>query len=400
MMVPIKNSFLQIVCISLLFFLFILQLHVMAADVTILPSLALKGEYNDNIFYDRTNEIDDYIGHVIPALEFGYVSELLDLKANADIDFLYYSDQTDLDTENQFYELGFGYQIFERWRISGDGSYRKDTTLDSYLEETGRVNVREDLRNYTAKGGLSYEITERSDIDIHYDYSKTDFELDSSTDHERHTVELSYNNTLKNNLDIISLQPSYSHRNSYGSLGNIDVSEADTYTLALAWTHHFNETLRLESKIGGRYTEQSYNDGRQDDDNWGVVANINLSKTAFKYSVLWGYSRDQATNINGDEIEVDRIYGALNRQITERLEFRIYGTLYFSRLDAQANTDNTYEDRRFFEITPLLNYLITENHYLELAYSYSNENNDNEKPSRRDRSRVWLNITFTFPKKW
>jgi len=397
MIVLMKNSFLIFFCSNLLFF--ILQLPAIAADVTIIPSLTLEGEYNDNIFFERTNEVDDYIGHVNPALEFGYVSELLDLKANADVDFLYYSDQTDLDTENQFYELGFGYQIFERWKISSGGSYRKDTTFDSFLEETGRVNVRDDLRHYAAGGGLSYEINERSDIDIDYNYSKTDFELDSSIDNERHTVELFYNNTLKNNLDIITLQPSYSHRNAYRSHGNLDVSEADTYTLSFIWTHPFSETLRLKSKIGGRYTEQSYNDERQDEDNWGVVADINLNKTAEKYSVLLGYSRDLTTDIDGDEIEVDRIYCSLNRQITERFSFRILGKLFFSRVDAQSDSVSDDEDRRFFEITPSLNYLITENHYLELAYSYSNENDDDEKPSKRDRNRVWLNITFTFPKK-
>jgi len=397
MMVPIKNFFLKII-IKLFIFLFILQLPVMAADVTIIPSLKLKGEYNDNIYFTRTNYVDDYFGHLNPALEFGYVSELLNLKANADVDFLYYSDETDLDTETQLYELDGVYQIFERWEISGSGSYRKNTTLESYLEETGRVIEREDLRNYSAGGGLSYEISERSDIDINYNYSKTDFELDRNADNERHTVALSYHNLFKNNLDIITFKPSYSHRNAYRSRGNSDVSEADTYTLSFIWTHPFSETLKLKSEIGGRYTEQSYNDERQDEDNWGVVADINLSKTAERYSVLMGYSRDLTTDIEGNEIEVDRISCTLNRKMTKRLNFSILGTLYFSRLDTQSNTRRD-EDRRYYRITPSLNYQITENHYLELAYSYSNEDHSNE-PGFRDRHRVWLNITFKFPKKW
>jgi len=209
---------------------------------------------------------------------------------------------------------------------------------------------------------------------------------------------LSYNNLLKNNLDIITLQPSYSHINAYSSYENLDVSETDTYVLAFIWTHPFNETLLLKSKLGGRYTEQSYNDERQDQDTWSGVADINLSKTSQKYSVLMGYSHDLYTDADGDQIEVYRIYCNLNRQMTERLRFRIYGTLYRSSEDALSDNDND-EDTRFYQITPSLYYEITENHYLELAYSYSNENNDNE-PSERDRNRVWLNITFTFPKKW
>lgn len=396
MMVPIKNSFLFFFCINLLFF--ILQLPVIAADVTIIPSLSLKGEYNDNVYYDRINEVDDYIGHINPALKFDYVSELLALKANADVDFLYYSDETDLDKKNQLYELEGGYQIFERWKISGDYSYRKDTTHDSYLEETGRVTELEDVRRYIAGGGLSYEINERSDIDIDYAYSIIYYEDDSSTDHERHTIALSYNNILKNNLDIISLQPSYSHINAYSSYENLDISETDTYVLAFIWTHPFNETLLLKSKLGGRYTEQSYNDERQDQDNWSGVADINLTKTAQNYSVRMGYFHDLYTDSDGDQIEVYRIYCNIDRKMTERLRFRIYGTLYRSSEDALSDNDND-EDTRFYKITPSLYYEITENHYLELGYSYSNENIENEI-GERDRHRVWLNITFAFPKKW
>ena len=397
MIAQMKNSFLIFFCINLLFI--ILQLPVIAADVTITPSLSLKGEYDDNIYYDRTNEVDDYIGHINPALKFDYVSELLALKANADVDFLYYSDETDLDTKNQLYELEGGYQIFERWQISGHYSYRKDTTHDSYLEETGRVTELEDRRYYNTGGGLSYEINERSDIDIDYAYSLTYYELASSTDNERHTIELSYNNILKNNLDIITLQTSYSHINGYSSYKNLDVSETDTYVLAFIWTHPFNETLLLKSKLGGRYTEQSYYDERQDQDNWGGVADINLRKTAQKYSVQMGYSHDLYTDVDANQTEVYRIYCNLNRQMTERLRFRIYGTLYRSKEDPLSDNDND-DDTRFFKITPSLYYEITENHYLELAYSYYNEYNDDKEPKELDRNRVWLNITFTFPKKW
>ncbi len=86
-------------------------------------------------------------------------------------------------------------------------------------------------------------------------------------------------------------------------------------------------------------------------------------------------------------------------QMTERLGFRIYGTLYRSSEDALSDNDNE-EDTRFFKITPSLYYEITENHYLELAYSYSNEYNDDKEPSELDRNSVWLSITFKFPKKW
>jgi hypothetical protein len=52
-------------------------------------------------------------------------------------------------------------------------------------------------------------------------------------------------------------------------------------------------------------------------------------------------------------------------------------------------------------VIPFLDYQITENHTLQLAYSYSLEEDRNLSEDReRERNRVWIAVNFRFPRRW
>ena len=52
----------------------------LAKDVTIVPSIALRGEYDDNVTFVNTDEISDYLAIISPALTLDYASEVLKLE--------------------------------------------------------------------------------------------------------------------------------------------------------------------------------------------------------------------------------------------------------------------------------------------------------------------------------
>lgn len=110
----------------------------------LLPTLQISGEYDDNVLFERENEIDDYLLRVSPAVKLDYKTELSSLRGGVTLDVLRYDDETDLNTENQRYEIEGSHRAGERITLSGDFSYIRDTTLESELEETGLVNVRQD----------------------------------------------------------------------------------------------------------------------------------------------------------------------------------------------------------------------------------------------------------------
>ena len=135
--IKIQNYVLSIFLITILFIA--VPLTASAQDITFLPSIAVRGEYNDNVYYTRFSELveSDYLARIKPAFTFDYATELLDLQSSFDIDIVRYANEDDLDTVDQHYDLNAEYQMMERISVSGNCSYAKDTTLESELYETG-----------------------------------------------------------------------------------------------------------------------------------------------------------------------------------------------------------------------------------------------------------------------
>ena len=381
--------------IFILFFIFCLTNAAFAGQVSLLSSLGVKEEYNDNVNFDRENEIDDYITTISPAFKLGYSTALFDINAETILDFLLYHYEPDLNEENQEYNLDAAYRMTERLTLSGDFSYIKDTTLDSELEDTGIVNVRENRRRYDSGGGMVYEISERYDLGCNYLFTKINYDEDDKVDYERQTIKLPFNYHLKNQRDTLTFRPEYSFRDS-------DTSEVDNYKINVGWSHLFSETFTLKVFAGGRYTETSYDDDRDDNHNSGFNADIKLRKIGETNRSLIGYRRDLRTRASGTEIEVDKFYCRMDQLITERFGVGFDGKLYFTREEDDDNdTNNNDEDSVYFTVEPSLFYKITEQHLLRLAYAYAREDDDaRDNDQVKDRHKVWLSLSFNFPKQW
>lgn len=383
----------------------------LARDVTLVPSIDIRGEYNDNVTFTRTNKKDDFLATISPGFSLNYVTELLDLQSNITLDLLRYLDETNLNTENQRYELDAGYQLMDRYTLSGNFSYVKDTTLESELEETGLVSVREDRERYKAGTGLSYQISEISDMSVTYDYAKIDYDWAGNVDYDLDAVILSYNRQFNNRLDVFTLQLYYSQTDS-------EASEVNNSSLSLGWSHLFSEHLRLAGILGARNTKIEYTlvnsqlifdptshppfrvtfrEVKEKDTNWGGVVDINLNRTGETSSTRIGYSRNLAYSSFGEPIETDKIYLDASWMITRRFGVRFYGDLYLTK------SEGTFvdEDSRYFEVRPSLNYKITENHSFHLSYSHSSDSDKTRVNNREaDRNRIWFTLNFKFPKKW
>ena len=388
-MVCMKKVFLTFFSVCLISFFHCVTGVARAQDITLMPTLDIGGEYNDNATFTRTNKIDDFITTISPALTFDYATELLNLESTIAVDFLRYADERDLNTENQKYAFNGDYRITERWRVLGNFSYIEDTTLESELEETGFVNVRQDRKRYNAGGGMSYQVSELSDIGVNYAYMKTDYDFKGNVDYDSDAITLSYDRQLGNQLDVFTAQPYWLRLDSR-------INKADSYGLSFGWSHRFSETLSLKAFLGGRYTKIEPKDGRQSDETWGVVTDINLRKTGETTSASISYSRNIYNSAEGEPIEVNRFYCDVRRMVIGRLGVRFSGNLYFTKAEGKFSA----EDRTYFELIPSLYYKLTESHSLQLAYSYSQEYDKTlTKDREAERNRVWISLNFRFPRK-
>lgn len=364
--------------------------QVMAAETTITPSVGLKAEYNDNIDFSHGSERDDYIGTISPGLKIDYKTERTVLGAAARIDVVQYLDETEENTVNQNYTLNASHRLLEKLSVRANGGFIRDTTNDTYLEETGLVTRKSTRHQYRGGAGLSYNLTEISDLNLDYGYLKNDYDAPEKIDSTRNLVSLAYRHAFRERRDVVTIMPLYSHFDS-------DTTTTDNYGLSLGLTHRIQETLVMDIALGVRYSESDYTLIGRSDENWDVTANVSITRNWETASATIGYSRDLYYSDLGEPVNVDRIYARANKNLTEQFGVSLSGNLYFTKSDDTIEN----EDTRYWEITPSLYYNFTRDHRLEVGYSYANDYDKTLTHDREaERNRVWILLTFNFPKTW
>ena len=377
-------------CSSLLFFSGSVAL---AAETSLLTSIGLRQEYNDNILNSRSDEIDDFISRVNPALELSYNTEILELSTLAVWSGWLFWDNSDLNRINQRYGLDGTYRLTERWSVSGLARYVKDSIQDSQLDETGSVDLGlDDRERINAGAGLDYAVSERSTIGSDYNFQKTNYESRSRVDTKTHSVRVFYRHRLKNEKDVITIFPRF-------IWGDTDNYDAYNSTLNFRWEHPFSETLDTSITVGVRNTHIDFKDDRSNTNDWGGLADMWLRKRGELTTGRLGFSNRLQPRTNGEIVNVSRLYTDIDHRLSRRFGVGFGGSVYYSELieDSPENDD----DRWYFVVSPSAFYQLTENHILRLSYSYSQQKAlDRDNDRKTERNRIWLELTFNFPKTW
>ena len=127
----------------------------------------------------------------------------------------------------------------------------------------------------------------------------------------------------------------------------------------------------------------------------GKVALVKVGET-FSGSIR--YSHDLHPTTEGEIVNVDRLWIFADKRMTERLGIRFTGYTWYSN---RENNDEPNDKVISFELNPVLYYMLTENHLIELAYDYRNERELDEPGNPvTQRNQVWLGLQLRFPKKW
>jgi len=386
----INHRFISI-CLAAILVLVAMPQLLWAQYVTLTPSIWLSTVYDDNLDFDQKDEKDDFGANAVPNLTLSYASELLKFNLTGEVDVLKYFSETDFDRTNQYYGLDGKYQMSPRWFLTGNISYRKDETIDSVLEETGQAFERNRVTTYSGGSGLFYQLSELSDIGLEAKYRKRDFGSAEDTDYDGYSISLPYTRRFANQRDTVSLVPSYSYFDSN------DSEQANDYRFEIRWERRIDETLTSTINAGGRYTDIEQADGSSDS-NWGYVGKVGLSKKTETFTGTIEASRDIRANTDAEIVEVNRLLLRADKLFSERFGFRFFGSAYYT--DAESNDANN-EKTTYFELTPSIYYLLTENHFLELNYRYQNKRELDEPGNPvTQRNSVGLSLNFAFPQRW
>jgi len=363
--------------------------NVAAADYILVPSIKAFAQHNDNIEFSRVNTKDDNIFTVIPGLKLDYDSVTTKILADLKMEIDRYQEEDDFDNEFYNANVNLAHKLTQRFSTNAAFGFTKDTTLESELVETGRIQYREDRYRYDAGAGIRYSLTELVSLSLNYAYNNIDYKSDTKVDYDRHRVWFSVGKLLKSQVDRIYVTPGYSLRDS-------DENRVSSYNLNFGWRHGLSETFSLLVEVGGRYTENENKDTDEKDYTWGGVVNFRFIKRTERSETDLGYARNLATTADGREVDVDKVKLSFLWAFTERFKAGIEGRFYYTR--DEKEDEDVYT--RYFELRPSMRYMMTENSSLLVNYTYSLEYDEDKAPNERaERNRVWLGVAFNFPYK-
>jgi hypothetical protein len=378
----------QMVSTLLLISIFAGAAVVCAADAKLTPKVTAGVGYDDNILFTRDEKVDSSILSVRPGIELDYQTLLSRVLLSADWDVLTYFDESGLNRVDQYYSLSGDHRLTQRWTAAADFRFARDTSLNTYLQETGRAIDRVERDYLEAGGEVAYDLTLLSKIAATYRFRTVSYEDAVFTDYDRHTVGLLYERNLKNERDTLSIGPSYYSRTAGGN-------DVDSYFLDLGWARNWSTVTSSAVTIGARYTKINRADGTEHD-KVGPRAGLNITSRGLVSTTVFRYFHELRTTERGQEVNVDNLFLDYRRSITERSGAGFSGRLAFSYklFDQQANVNDT----RFYWLEPRLFYQLTRNMDVSLRYRYQNHIEYFDPGSRtRERNIIWFQISYAMP---
>lgn len=361
-----------------------------AAEDTWNPTISLQWKYDDNINFSSRNKVRDWIYEICPELRWQRRTERDDLRFTGSLLRQKYNTKSELDTLDQDYRLKASSQVRPTLRLSFDGHYRKDTTLDSELMEEGIKLFREKRKTYKMNPSMQWQMTERSAWQISLPFHQENYGGQYGVyDYKSTGISIEYDRMLADNRTYIFAQPVFSY-------DDFQIVNTHTYEMMCGVDRAFSERLILRAS-GGVYFSRIRED-RKNSTETGLVASVEARGKLERGRWRARYLRDVYPSGIGRTVLRNRLTFKGTYRLSPRL--RLTAQTSFTGVSSQGDGHNRNyrhydysEDYWTFSIRPGLIYRLTE--HANLGIYYHHRFMDNQENDRRSRRNVfWIRLDF------
>jgi hypothetical protein len=405
-----------------------------ADDFKLIPSIAIKEEYNDNIFFDDGNEEEDFITTISPGLKLSNRTERLNAGLSARFDGISYSDNNDLNAIDQDYKGNLDYQLTPKTGVTADAGYKKDSRRDRDIEvmdegtATGLIQGDETRIRYN--GGFSFNsmLTETTAVNCSYSFAKDNFDNREDNDIRMHNLNLGLTHNLSfiDELTVGRLNFGYGRydyldgENTRSFLTIIDNTKIDYYSATIGISRNISEVFGVLADIGGSYTKSKYeiryeydrsdpfvrnfgsifglNDFTQKENNsgTGMVARITTFYNGEITSGSLNFSHDvKASSGTSGATERTSVELNIRRRFTYEFSGRISAEYYLNKAD-KGDYSARGTDETTWRIRPSIRYDFTNDLFVEASY-YFTKNKDREDHTNTTRNQFFIKISMYYP---
>ncbi len=354
-----------------------------AGETVLRPRMNAMLEYNDNLFFSRTDVRDDFVVKASPEFDMAYSTDKIYMKTGMLFNFYEYLDNSDLN--DSYYTLDFKnkFSLTEKAGLSLDFIAQKSRSQDTDLDETGTVAAFNDRNTGSIDLGYSYMFTDRFEVNLDASYSKTDYDSERHTDYKSRYISATFYKKLAGEVDTVIIQPYYSGYRT-------ELSDVDSFGLYTGLSHKFSETFSVSASIGARYTETSYYFIFKED-NWGGLANVSVEKSGETWKSSVSLSRDLRFGSYGEAVESDQIKINFEKKILDDLKYAFHGSYIKSDSSGRFRDEET----EHYNVTGSINYMLDQDITLSGSYTYASHYNDRwSVDDNIDRNVFRINIKY------
>jgi opacity protein-like surface antigen len=360
------DRFLKTIAAALLSSLLLPGPRARGDEFRVVPSIAAKDEYNSNIFFTTGARTDSFIITVSPRLEVSDRTERLDVLLDAGADRLFYSTDEELDTWDQRYRGALGYRISDRFRLSGDASWRREGRPDRDIATTGQlVGSRSDRLNGSAT--IDFVLGEKIGGGLSYGYDRIEYQNQENVDSEQHTVGLGFTHHLGQYLSNTKARANLGYSRS-----TFTGADVESYTMTVGFSREIHELWSMLADVGARYTWSQFDvQGTESSNDTGWIAKVALAYKGERDTGNLSFNRD-VTVAAGQGGAVERTSVTLGLAHRGSYEFTgLFSTGYYWNRSEAGQFSGQAIDEQTVQVRPGLRYAATKNIDVEAAYQYT-----------------------------
>jgi len=337
--------------------------HAWGHEFRFTPSLGAKDEYNSNVFFTTRDRTDSFIVTVSPALVVSDRTERLDARLDAGADRLFYSTDRGLDEWDQRYRGALGYRISDKFRLSGDASWRREGRPDRDIEATGLlVGSRSD--RLVGSGVVDFALGEKTQGGLSYGYNRIDYKNQANVDSEEHTVGLGFTHDLGQYFYNTKARANLGYSRS-----KFTGADVENTTATVGFSRAIHELWSVLADVGARYTRSELDVPTSNDTGW--IAKVALAYTGERGNGNLSFYRD-VTVAAGRGGAAERTAVALDLAHRGSYELTgLFSTGYYVNKSEAGQFSNQAIDERTVRVRPGLRYAATKNIDVEAAYQYT-----------------------------
>lgn len=371
--------------------------HSEAAEWSIVPSIGIKGVYNDNLLLTPLPHDETYGYWISPAAEFSRKTERLEVSGKLAADFVSYYGGGETNFTNFFLPLTLRYKT-ETDLFGFTGGFTRDNTLMAELLETGLV-LRFTQRNQLLTNPTwARSLTEKLALQTSFQFSDTTYEDGLRLGLVNYqlfggTGGVLYQITEQDQVQLTGSYVQFHTTNAPSAF------RANLPGMSLSFTHTFTESLMATIYGGPRFISSTSQLGSDSITTRSTVWLLGgtVQKKFESATVSVSASRDIVPSGFGLLIQTDKLATTVSYDWNERVSVSLDATGYQVSGASRLALGGSLADQLFFFTTPKVSWKFSEWWKADLSYTYRWRDEVGSQPAVASNGTM-LTITYYPPK--